>query len=97
MHNAKVRGMRGDGEGKSGARQLATGSGANAAPVSADTTTLDGNGNVDANNGVDMTANGAPTKNPDWGDVCYVMDESDTNITTSEEYGKFDFQVINYT
>ncbi|XP_011209289.2 alpha-mannosidase 2 [Bactrocera dorsalis] len=92
VHNAKVRGMRGDGEEKSGAQKSATGSGASAAQLSAGTTTVDGSGNVDAYNGVDMTANGAPTKNPDWGDVCYVMDESDTNITTNEEYGKFDFQ-----
>uniref|UniRef100_A0A0A1X9U7 Alpha-mannosidase n=1 Tax=Zeugodacus cucurbitae TaxID=28588 RepID=A0A0A1X9U7_ZEUCU len=91
VHNAKLRGMRGDGDKKSGAQKGATGSGASAVQLSAaGTTALEGN--VEANNGVDMTVNGAPTKNPDWGDVCYVMDESDTNITTSEEYGKFDFQ-----
>lgn len=92
MHNAKVRDMRGNGEEQSGMQKFASGSGASAAQLSAGPTTLD----VDAYDGGDMTANGAPTKNPDWGDVCYVMDESDTNITTNEEYGKFDFQVIIY-
>lgn len=31
--------------------------------------------------------------NPQWGDKCYILDESDTNITAQEEYAKFDFQV----
>ncbi|XP_002074126.2 alpha-mannosidase 2 isoform X1 [Drosophila willistoni] len=30
--------------------------------------------------------------NPDWGDKCYVLLQSNTNITATEEHSKFDFQ-----
>ncbi|XP_058974051.1 alpha-mannosidase 2 [Musca domestica] len=30
--------------------------------------------------------------NPQWGDKCYILEESDTNITAQDEYAKFDFQ-----
>lgn len=33
--------------------------------------------------------------NPQWGDKCYILEESDTNITAQDEYAKFDFQVRN--
>ncbi|KAM7362836.1 alpha-Mannosidase class II b isoform 1-T2 [Cochliomyia hominivorax] len=35
---------------------------------------------------------GMYVNNPQWGDKCYILDESDTNITAQEEYAKFDFQ-----
>lgn len=38
-------------------------------------------------------ASGMYVNNPQWGDKCYILDESDTNITAQEEYAKFDFQV----
>lgn len=42
-----------------------------------------------------FTASGSSmyANNPQWGDKCYILDESDTNITAQEEYAKFDFQV----
>lgn len=43
---------------------------------------------VNGGSGASMYAN-----NPQWGDKCYILDESDTNITAQEEYAKFDFQV----
>lgn len=43
---------------------------------------------VNGGSGASMYAN-----NPQWGDKCYSLDESDTNITAQEEYAKFDFQV----
>ncbi|CAD6995978.1 unnamed protein product [Ceratitis capitata] len=92
MHNAKVKNERGNVEKNGVVQKSAIGSGANAPQLSAAaaavTTTLD-----NTKDGIDMTANGdALAKNPDWGEVCYVLDERDTNITTNEEYGKFDFQ-----
>lgn len=41
----------------------------------------------------DGVAGAAAANNPSWGDKCYVLEESVTNITTQEEYAKFDFQV----
>ncbi|XP_067638847.1 alpha-mannosidase 2 [Eurosta solidaginis] len=91
VHNKNIR-SGGDMVGKyGGAQKLPIDSGANATQqqqqhLASGMTALDG---------IDMNAaatNGEIMKNPDWGDVCYVMDESETNITTNEEYGKFDFQ-----
>lgn len=59
----------------------------------------DGDGD-DARAGAGVDGSGSTTytsgmyvNNPQWGDKCYILDDSDTNITAQEEYAKFDFQV----
>uniref|UniRef100_A0A1I8QCR4 Alpha-mannosidase n=1 Tax=Stomoxys calcitrans TaxID=35570 RepID=A0A1I8QCR4_STOCA len=53
-------------------------------------------GNVDVENvhvdGGDSFGSSVYVSNAQWGDKCYTLDESDTNITAQEEYAKFDFQ-----
>ncbi|XP_030373939.1 alpha-mannosidase 2 [Scaptodrosophila lebanonensis] len=47
----------------------------------------------DMENSIEDFDNAAPQKNnPNWGDKCYVLLQSETNVTAAEEYSKFDFQ-----
>ncbi|KNC30549.1 hypothetical protein FF38_05570 [Lucilia cuprina] len=50
-----------------------------------------GSGSTSGNDGTSYAAS-MYVNNPQWGDKCYILDESDTNITAQEEYAKFDFQ-----
>lgn len=61
---------------------------------------LAGDGSTSGNGGSGGSSSSSTTyassmyvNNPQWGDKCYILDESATNITAQEEYAKFDFQV----
>lgn len=45
---------------------------------------------------LDSTADAETVRNVHWGDKCYVLLQSKTNITASEEHSRFDFQVCNH-
>lgn len=71
-------------------QQLDTGAGAGAG---ATTGGSGGSGTSGSGSTTYSFASGMYVNNPQWGDKCYILDESDTNITAQEEYAKFDFQV----